>query len=134
MSISKKRTCAFVVLIAISFPLLLAACGRDKPRYYFEAVTNEIAMQAEASLDVRLVDEVSGNAVEGAVIFESRFDMSPDGMATMTAPAEAQGSPQPGIYRFKVAPNMAGRWALALKAKLRGVEETISGTVVVRAR
>ena len=134
MSIPMKRTRAFVVLIAVSFPFLLAACGRDKPRYSFAPVTNEITLQAEAVLDVRIVDEVSGNPVEGAVIFESRFDMSPDGMAAMTAPAEVQGTPQPGIYRFKVAPNMAGRWALALKAKLRGVEDTVSGTVIVTAR
>jgi YtkA-like len=55
-------------------------------------------------------------------------------MAAMTAPVEAQGSPAPGVYRFKVAPTMEGRWALTLSAKVQGVADTITGTVVVTAR
>lgn len=39
-----------------------------------------------------------------------------------------------GVYRFKVATTMAGRWALTLSAKLQGAAETITGTVVVTAR
>jgi hypothetical protein len=91
-------------------------------------------MEGEAIVDVRLVHEPTGKAVENAVIFETRFDMSPDAMGGMTAPVEAQGSPAPGVYRFKVAPTMEGRWALTLSAKVQGVAETITGTVVVTAR
>lgn len=91
-------------------------------------------MDGNAVIDVRIVHEPTGKTVENAVIFDTRFDMAPDGMGSMTAPVEAQGSPAPGVYRFKVAPTMEGRWALSLSAKVQGVAETITGTVVVTAR
>jgi hypothetical protein len=122
------RAAAFAVLS------LLAACSQAKSPYTFSAMTSEVTIQGDAVVDVRLIHEPTGKPVENAVIFETRFDMSPDSMASMTAPVEAQGSPESGVYRFKVAPNMAGRWALTLKAKVQGVDETISGSVVVTAR
>lgn len=124
------RTAAAVAAALV----LLIACGSPKSPYVFSAVTNEITMEGEAVVDIRLVHEPTGKPVENAVIFETRFDMSPDAMGAMTAPVTAQGSPQPGVYRFKVAPTMAGRWALTLSAKVQGVDETITGTVVVTAR
>jgi hypothetical protein len=60
--------------------------------------------------------------------------MEPDGMGGMTAPVSAQGSPVPGIYRFSVAPTMAGRWELKLSAKVQGEAESVSGSVVVTAQ
>ena len=113
---------------------ILVGCGQAKSPYVFTAVTGEVSMDGEATLDVRLVHEPTGKPVADAVIFETRFDMSPDAMGAMTAPATAQGSPEPGVYRFKVAPTMEGRWALTLSAKVQGVAETITGTVVVTAR
>lgn len=126
-----RAAVAVAVLAAMS---VLSACGPSKPPYVFSVVTSEIAMGGEAIVDVRLVHEPTGKPVADAVIFETRFDMSPDAMGAMTAPVEAQGSPEPGVYRFKVAPTMEGRWALTLSAKVQGVAETITGTVVVTAR
>lgn len=91
-------------------------------------------MDGNAVIDVRLIHEPTGKVVENAVIFDTRFDMAPDGMGGMAAPVEAQGSPEPGVYRFKVAPTMEGRWALTLNAKVQGSAETVTGTVVVTAR
>jgi YtkA-like len=120
-------------LAAIATFALLSACSAPKSPYVFTAVNTKIAMTGEAVVDVRLVHEATGKPVENAVIFDTRFDMAPDSMASMTAPVEAQGSPAPGVYRFKVAPTMKGRWALTLSAKVQGVAETITGTVVVTA-
>lgn len=125
---------AAVVFVALAVIAVLTGCGQKKSPYVFSAVTNEIAMDGQAVVDVRLVHEPTGKPVENAVIFETRFDMSPDAMGPMTAPVEAQGSPEPGIYRFKVAPTMEGRWALTLSAKVQGEAETITGTIVVTAR
>jgi hypothetical protein len=125
---------AAVVFVVLAVAAVLSACGPAKSPYVFSAVTSEITMDGEAVVDVRLVHEPTGKAVENAVIFESRFDMSPEAMGAMTAPVEVHGSPAPGVYRFKVAPTMAGRWALTLSAKVQGVAETITGTVVVTAR
>ena len=125
---------AAVAFVVLAVAAALSACGPAKSPYTFSAVTSEITIDGEAVVDVRLVHEPTGKAVENAVIFETRFDMSPDAMGALTAPATAQGSPAPGVYRFKVAPTMEGRWALTLSAKVKGVDETITGTVVVTAR
>ena len=129
---ASTRTAA--VAVSLGMLLLLAACGQAKPPYTFSAITQNVATDSSAVIDVRLVHEPTGTPVADAIIFETRFDMSPDSMGAMTAPGEPQGSPEPGVYRFKVSPNMAGRWALTLNAKVQGVAETISGTVVVTAR
>lgn len=131
MTFLKMRESVALLFAAVA---LLTACQGSNTSFAFSAVSAEIAMQSDATLDVRLVDKSTGNLVDDAVIFESRFDMSPDAMGAMTAPAEAQGSPSPGVYRFKVSPTMAGRWALTLSAKVQGVDETVTGVVVVTVR
>ena len=128
------HTLARATATVVAAFVLLIACSSPKSPYVFSAVKSEITMEGEAIVDVRLIHEPTGKPVENAVIFETRFDMSPDSMGAMTAPVEAQGSPAPGVYRFKVAPSMAGRWALTLNAKVQGVNDTITGTVVVAAR
>ncbi|MBP6014271.1 MAG: FixH family protein [Alphaproteobacteria bacterium] len=110
---------------------MLSACGQAESSYTFSAITQEVAMDGDAVIDVRLIQAPTGKPVTNAVIFDTRFDMSPDGMGGMAAPVESQGSPEPGVYRFKVAPTMGGRWALTLNAKVQGIAETITGTVVV---
>ncbi len=127
------QTLARVAFAALAAFTLLSACGQAKSPYTFSTVTKVVAMDGDAVIDVRLVHEPTGKPTENAVIFDKRFDMGPDSMASMTAPVEAQGSPAPGVYRFKVAPTMEGRWALTLSAKVQGVAETITGTVVVTA-
>ncbi len=130
-SLQALARAAFAALAAVT---LLSACGQEKSPYTFSATTQEVAMDGNAVVDVRLIHEPTGKPVENAVIFDTRFDMGPDGMGSMTAPVEAQGSPAPGVYRFKVAPTMEGRWALKLSAKVQGAAETVTGTVVVTAR
>ena len=76
----------------------------------------------------RLVHVPDGKPVPDAVVFESRFDMGPDGMPTVTAPARPlKGAGEGGVY--EVEPSMAGNWALALAAKVQGEPETVRGTV-----
>lgn len=129
-----RAGCA-IVLAALS----LAACGDSQPpaaavaAYEFSALTPEVPM-AGGPVDVRLLQKASGNPVAGAVIFETRFDMEPDGMGSMAAQATAEGSPEPGVYRFMLKPTMAGRWALKLSAKVQGETETVRGTVIITAR
>lgn len=125
---------ARVAFAALAAVVLLSACGQAKSPYALSATTKEVTMDGNAVIDVRLVHEPTGKPVENAVIFDMRFDMGPDGMSSMAAPVEAQGSPEPGVYRFKVAPTMEGRWALTLNAKVQGVAETVTGTVIVTAR
>ena len=113
----------------------LAACGQKSAgTYVFSVARGEVAMGGDALVDVTLTKEGNAEPVADAVIFETRFDMEPDGMGAMDAPVKADGSPTPGTYRFIVHPTMAGRWALKLNAKVQGENDTVRGQVIVTAR
>jgi YtkA-like len=68
------------------------------------------------------------------VIFRSRLDMSPEEMGDMTGAVVSEPSSEPGVYRFKAQPTMAGKWALKLMAKVPGESETVEGSVIVMAK
>jgi hypothetical protein len=133
-AIGRAAALASIAVLALA---VLSGCGQGQPAksaYVFSAVSTEVPMKGDAVVDVRVIHEPTGKPVENAVIFEMRFDMSPDSMGEMAAPVAAQGSPAPGVYRFAVKPTMAGRWELKLGAKIQGEAETVRGSVVVTAR
>src|SRR5437870_2311486 len=82
--------------------------------YGFEPVRAEVKKGSAGTLVVRLVHKPTGKPVSDAVIFSPRIDMSPEGMATMTAPATPVAEAEPGTYGFKTDLVMAGRWLLTL--------------------
>lgn len=125
---------ALIVFTGLLTLAILSACGKPVSPYVFSASQSEVPLSATTMIDVRLVHQPSGKPIENAVVFETRFDMGPDSMDDMTAPVTAQGSPAPGVYRFAIAPTMAGRWELKLSVKVQGEAETVVGSVVVTAR
>lgn len=102
--------------------------------YEFQTVSQEVKAGSNVELAVRLVHKATQNPVSGAVLFRTRLDMSPENMAGMTAAIAPESSSEPGIYRFKADLSMAGRWALKLMAKAPGESETVTGTVIVKAK
>ncbi len=102
--------------------------------YAFEPVSVEVRYGNDSEFAVRLVNKQTGKPVEGAVLFRTRLDMSPDGMAAMTAKHMATPSAEPGVYTFKADFTMAGGWAFKLMAKVQGERETVHGTVVFEAK
>ena len=102
--------------------------------YEFQPVMADVKNGAGSELAVRLVHKPSGKPVEGAVLFRTRLDMSPDAMGEMTAKHAAVPGSEPGVYRFKADLTMAGGWALKLQAKVPGEAETVEGTVVFKAK
>lgn len=97
--------------------------------YRFElAGKPEPSSAGKSVVPVRLVHVPDNKPVTNAVIFESKADMGPAGMAVMTAPVKAM-PPQNGVYRFEVAPSMTGVWAVTLAAKVQGETETIRGSI-----
>jgi YtkA-like len=113
---------------------LATAVFAAKGDYVFEPVVVEVRNGKDSELAVRLIHKPSGKPVEGAVIFRTRLDMSPDAMGEMTAKLTAQPSKELGVYRFRADLTMAGGWALKLMAKVPGESETIEGTVVFKAK
>ena len=124
----KAATAIALAYMASQFAL---AAGKD---YAFEPVQIEIKNGNDSELAVRLVHKPTGKPVEGAVIFRTRLDMSPDNMATMIAKHTAMPSSEPGVYRFKADFTMAGGWAFKLQAKVPGESETVEGIVVFKAK
>ena len=114
--------------------LTTASAWAGAKDYRFELVNPPPATGKASTVKVRLVHLPDKKPVPDAVIFETRFDMGPDGMATMTAPAKAMpGKAEPGVYAFEVEPSMAGKWALTLGAKVQGEPETVRGSVTIPA-
>ncbi len=96
--------------------------------YRFELVGKPRLVARKDIVQIRLVRVADGKPVPDAVIFESKADMGPAGMETMTAPVKAM-PPKGGVYSFEIDPGMAGTWALHLAAKVQGEAETVRGTV-----
>lgn len=125
------RRAAAATLVAVGLAATTAA-GADVKDFEFQLLQQELK-QGEAILAVRLVNKSTGKAVPEAVIFATRLDMQPDGMAAMTAPIEPLPSTEPGVYRFKTTLTMEGRWRLSLAAKVQGETGTIENKLVVKA-
>jgi YtkA-like len=96
--------------------------------YRFELVGKPQLSGQKDIVQVRLVHVPDGKPVADAVIFESKADMGPAGMESMTAPVKALPA-KGGTYSFEVEPGMAGTWALHLAAKVQGEAETVRGTI-----
>lgn len=100
--------------------------------YEFQLVDQTLKHGA-AVVVVRLVDKRTNRPVPDAVIYQTRLDMGPDGMATMTTPATPVPGTRPGVYLFKTNLMMAGNWALSLAAKVQGETETVTGRMTIKA-
>ena len=115
---------AFACLLALTANQAHAAASD----YRFELVGKPRLAAKKDIIQIRLVRVADGKPVPDAVIFESKADMGPSGMETMTAPVKPM-PPKGGIYSFEIDPGMAGAWALHLAAKVQGEAETVRGTV-----
>jgi hypothetical protein len=120
-----SATAAFFGLAA---PATVLAAAQD---YRFEAAGPPAKSGKATTVKIRLVHIPDGKPVPGAVIFQTRFDMGPEGMASMTAPAKLVRSSDANLYQVELKPQMGGNWALSLTAKVQGETETVSGSVPV---
>lgn len=131
-TVHSKRAAAAALAALLSVAALPAAHA-DIKDYEFRLVQTDVKQGDGAVVAVRLVDLRSGEAVPDAVIFATRIDMAPDGMAGMTASIEALPSTEPGVYRFKANLVMAGGWRLSLAAKIQGEDGTLENKLVLKA-
>ena len=99
--------------------------------YRFELVQARSVAPNKTEVVVRIIHTPDGKLVNDAVIYETKLDMAPDGMASMTAPVKALPSAEPGLYRFEAGPEMAGKWGLTIGARVQGEQQPVRGTVVV---
>ena len=114
--------------LACAFAFTAAPAYAAASDYRFELVGKPRLAAKKDIVQIRLVRVADGKPIPDAVIFESKADMGPAGMETMTAPVKAM-PPKGGVYSFEIDPGMAGTWALHLAAKVQGEAETVRGTV-----
>jgi YtkA-like protein len=117
-----------VASLAVSSPSPSFAAAKD---YRFELIGSPAQSGKATVIKVRLVHVPDGKPVPGAIIIQTKLDMAPQGMASMTAPAKASATAGDGVYQIEAQPQMAGNWALTLSAKVQEERETVSGTITV---
>jgi hypothetical protein len=126
---------AFIGAALFAASTLAGAYGLAAPNdYRFELVQAQPAGPGKTAVMVRLVHVPDSKPVAGAVLFDTKTDMGPSGMADMVGKVSPLPSDQPGIYRFQVETGMGGKWQLALGAKVRGEPGTVRGTVLYEAK
>lgn len=125
------RRAALIGVVLLAFAPSAYAGAKD---YEFQPVAADVKNGNGSDVAVRLINKLTGKPVEGAVLFRTRFDMSPDSMGEMTAKHIAMPGSEPGVYRFKADFTMAGGWAFKIQAKVPGESETVEGTVVFTAK
>ncbi len=106
----------------------------DIKDYEFKLAEPTIAVGKDKIVTVQLVNKKTGKPVPDAVIFATRLDMAPDGMAEMATKIVREPGGEPGSYRFKAAFGMEGRWLLSIGAKVQGETGSVEGKFVITAQ
>lgn len=127
--LSKFSTAALAATLSLAATAAMAGAGD----YAFEPVNPEMKKGDDVTLAVRLTNKQTGKPVADAVIFKTRVDMAPDGMAEMESAVALLPSKEPGVYAFKTDLPMAGRYQVTLSAKVQGEPDTVTGKVIVKA-
>ena len=127
--LSRFTTAALAATLSLAASAAMAGAGD----YAFEPVNPEMKKGDDVTLAVRLTNKQTGKPVADAVIFKTRVDMAPDGMAEMESAVAPLPSKEPGVYAFKTDLPMAGRYQVTLSAKVQGEPETVTGKVIVKA-
>ncbi|WP_128924672.1 FixH family protein [Bradyrhizobium guangxiense] len=127
--LSKFSTAALAATLSLAASAAMAGAGD----YAFEPVNAQMKKGDDVTLSVRLTNKQTGKPVANAVIFKTRVDMAPDGMAEMESAVAPLPSKEPGVYALKTALPMAGRYQVTLSAKVQGESETVTGKVIVTA-
>ena len=120
----------------VGFALAAAAdtARADIKDYEFKLAEPTVIVGKDKSVTVQLFNQKTGKPVPDAVIFATRLDMAPDGMAEMATKIVREPGGEPGSYRFKAAFGMEGRWLLSLGAKVQGETGTVEGKLVITAQ
>ena len=126
---------------AVQAALIVAAIGcvstqafAEISDYRFELVDPTVKAGPDKIVTVRLMNQKTGKAVPGAVIFATRLDMAPDAMKEMVTKVTPVPDAEPGTYRFQATFGMAGRWQLTLGAKIQGETGTLENKLVITAQ
>ena len=130
-SISRALRAALVGVALIG---TIGIAHADIKDFEFKLVEPTVTVGKDKMVTVQLLNKKTGKPVPDAVIFATRLDMAPDGMAEMATKIVREPGGEPGSYRFKAAFGMEGRWLFSLGAKVQGETGTVEGKLVITAQ
>jgi hypothetical protein len=132
LNLARALAAAFFAIALIGATTVARADIKD---YEFKLSEPTINVGKDKTVTVQLLNKKTGKPVPDAVIFATRLDMAPDGMAEMATKIVLDpGAPEPGSYRFKATFGMEGRWLLSIGAKVQGETGTVEGKFVITAK
>lgn len=133
MNFRFRKGTSGLLLAATTFVVIGLALAATAAGPSWQAVNAQVPVGKDARIEVRLTGIDPVPAAADITVTATRIDMGPDGMPTMDAPLKALPSPAPGVLAFQTELAMAGRWALAISADVKGQAMPVSGTVIVTA-
>ena len=134
MSLFAHTRALRAIMLGLALATTASIARADVKDYEFQLVDSNVKMGPDALIAVKLVNKLTGKPVPGAVIFTTRLDMAPDGMAGMATKIAPMPGTEPGTYLFKADVTMAGGWQLSLGAKVQGETGTLEGKLVLKAK
>jgi hypothetical protein len=134
MTMLNTTRAAQVALIVAAIGCANSPAMADISDYRFELVDPAVKAGPDKIIAVRLMNQKTGKAVPGAVIFATRLDMAPDAMQEMATKVTPVADGEPGTYKFQATFGMAGRWQLSLGAKIQGETGTLENKLVITAQ
>jgi hypothetical protein len=134
MKMLNTTRAAQVALIVAAIGCANSPAMADISDYRFELVDPAVKAGPDKIIAVRLMNQKTGKAVPGAVIFATRLDMAPDAMQEMATKVTPVADGEPGTYKFQATFGMAGRWQLSLGAKIQGETGTLENKLVITAQ
>src|SRR5260370_38161763 len=103
MLFTHRSASAFAYALAASSTLAIPAQALAAAQdYRFEAAGPPVKSGKATIVKIRLVHVPDGKPVSGAVLFQTRFDMGPDGRAILTAPAKVLRPHEPSAYQLEL--------------------------------
>ncbi|MGR3508964.1 MAG: FixH family protein [Sulfitobacter sp.] len=120
--------------IAAAIFLPAPALWAEASDYAVELVETTYRVGGDAVLTLRLTDLRDQQAVADAIIFATRLDMEPEGMAMMTSPLAPLPMEKSGEYRFSAVLSMKGSWQMSVAAKIQGEVETVSARIILEVQ
>jgi predicted metal-binding membrane protein len=103
------------------------------PDYRLELVETQPAGPGKTNLTLRLVHVRDSKPVEGVTIVDATTDMGPDGMPEMTGKVTPLSPDRSDLHRLLIENGMAGRWQLAIAAKVHGKSEVVHAAITYKA-
>ena len=97
----------------------------------WQAVNDRVISGDSVRLELRLVGAPVGLAIGDIAVTSTRLDMGPDGMPTMVSELRPVASAAPDIVAFEADLTMAGRYALTISAAVKGLDNPVSGVVII---